>query len=93
MKGLLKNLVLKNRELIWKEAEKMQGFMALLMKPRNTGAGWTEDEKKSLKAHLKHLSAFLPALVIFLLPGGFLLLPLLAIALDRRKKKRHELEK
>jgi hypothetical protein len=37
---------------------------------------------------LKNLSKIIPALIIFLLPGGSFLLPILADVLDRRKTRR-----
>lgn len=64
--------------------------MRLLMKHRNrnTRYTWTKEEKKILCAHLWRLSSYVPAFIIFCLPGGFLLFPLLAEILDRRKNKR-----
>ena len=62
--------------------------MQLLMKNRNTGEKWTREDKKKIKLHLKSISKLVPALIIFLLPGGLLLLPFLAKVLDRRKAKR-----
>ena len=62
--------------------------MRLLMKRRNTGVAWTKDEKAEIKRHLKSLSRTVRILLIFSLPGGALLLPLLALALDRRKGRR-----
>lgn len=61
--------------------------MVLLMKHRNTQHSWTKGEKKLLRAHLWRLSSFIPALIIFCLPGGSLLFPSLAEILDRRKNK------
>jgi hypothetical protein len=84
----LKILVGKNKELIYREAEFIGGFMHRLMKPQNTGNKWTREEKKHLIRDMRHLSYYVPALIIFLLPGGSFLLPLLAEILDRRKKPR-----
>jgi len=84
----LKKFIQKNRALILKEAVYIDGFMRLLMKRRNTGKKWTKDEMTQLKMHIKHLSLYVPALFIFLLPGGSLLLPVLAEILDRRKMQR-----
>lgn len=84
----LRNLLIKNRELILKESAFMSGFMHLLMKPRNTGMHWTKDEKKELVKDIKHLSAYVPVMFIFLLPGGSMLLPFLSEILDRRKDNR-----
>lgn len=81
-------IVTKNKTMIIHEAQKLDGFMRLLMKPRNTRAKWTKEEKRQLKLHLKHLSYYVPALVIFVLPFGSLLIPLLAEILDRRRTHR-----
>ena len=69
-----------------KDLYHIQGFMQILMKPRN-GERWTPGDKIAIRAHLKSLASTLPLLLVFTLPGGSLLLPLLAWHLDRRKKK------
>jgi hypothetical protein len=84
----LKRFVLRNKELIFREAQQMQGFLHLLFKQRNTDQKWTQEEKRQLKDHLKRLSLYLPIIIIFILPGGSILLPILAEVLDRRKKRR-----
>jgi hypothetical protein len=84
----LKRLIAKNRELILAEAVLVSGFMQLFMKPVNTGISWTREEKRELKQHIRHLAGYVPVLMIFLLPGGSLLLPFLADMLDRRKQRR-----
>jgi hypothetical protein len=56
----------------------------LLMKQRN-GGKWTAEERKLLKHSLASLS---PYLVFLLMPGGFLLLPVVAWWMDHRRKKR-----
>jgi arginine repressor len=84
----LKRLILKNKELIFNEAQQIQGFLQLLFKQRNTDTKWQKEEKQQLKSHLKRLSLYVPILIIFTLPGGALLLPILAEILDRRKKRR-----
>jgi hypothetical protein len=63
-------LVDKNKELIYREAEFIGGFMHRLMKPKNTGNKWTREEKKHLITDLRHLSYYVPVLMIFLMPGG-----------------------
>jgi hypothetical protein len=90
LKSFLKNTIIKNRALIRKESRDMHDFMSLLMKHRNTNVKWTPDEIRELKSHLTHLSFYVPALIIFSLPGGALLLPLLAEVMDRREKLRHQ---
>ena len=76
------------KKLNRKEVLEIKGLMQLLMKNRNTGEKWTREDKKKIKLHLKSISKLVPALIIFLLPGGLLLLPFLAKVLDRRKAKR-----
>jgi hypothetical protein len=88
LKFILKRIILKNRNLIFNEAQQMQGFLFLLFKERNTGLKWTMEEKDQLKAYLKRLSVYVPVIILFILPGGSLLLPVLAELLDRRKKRR-----
>ncbi|MBI5407922.1 MAG: hypothetical protein HZA14_00990 [Nitrospirae bacterium] len=83
-------IISRHREVISREASLIQGFMQLLMKPSNTGNTWTKEEQTLLKSHLKHLSGYIPVLMIFLLPGGSLLLPFLAELLNRRKAKREK---
>ena len=82
------NIIAKNKALLLDEANKINDFMRLLMKRKNTRQAWTKEEKRLLRAHLWHLSSYIPALIIFCLPGGSLLFPLLAEILDRRKNKR-----
>ncbi len=85
---LISKNITKNKVMIVSEAEYMTGFMRLLMKPRNTHSLWTAEERKLLRAHLLHLSWYIPVLIIFCLPGGSLLLPVLAELLDRRRSAR-----
>jgi hypothetical protein len=73
-------------DLIQKEAVAIKGFMALLMK--GTRDKWSEAELAEIRDHLRRLSKKIPALIVFLSPGGLLMLPVLVEILDRRKKKR-----
>ncbi len=66
----------------------MQGFLYLLFKPINTNQNWTKEEKQVLLKYLRRISLYVPVLIIFTLPGGSLMLPLLAEILDRRKTRR-----
>jgi len=88
IKRLVKRVLIKNRAFILQEVLAVKGLMQLLMKSRNTGQPWTKDEKKEIKKHLRSISQMVPVIVVFLLPGGTLLLPFLAEVLDRRKKRR-----
>jgi hypothetical protein len=84
---ILKRLIDSNKELILQEGRFMRGFYVLVFKQINTGQKWTKEELRELRRHLWHLSGYIPVLVLFLLPGGSLLLPLLAELLDRRKDR------
>ena len=88
IKLFLKRHILKYRALILQESQHMAEFILLLMKRRNTGEKWTGEEITRLKSHLKHLSLYVPVLIIFVLPFGSFLLPILAEILDRREKSR-----
>ncbi|HQF07418.1 MAG TPA: LETM1 domain-containing protein [Spirochaetota bacterium] len=88
MKSLIKHIIGTHRALILNEASQIHGFMRLLMKQVNTDEKWTKDEKAELKRHLKHLSMYIPVLIIFCLPFGMLLIPILAETLDRRSSRR-----
>jgi len=88
IKLFLKRQILKNKALIFQESRHMSDLMRLLMKRRNTGVEWTGEEMTRLKSHLKRLSLYMPVLIVFVLPFGSLLLPVLAETLDRRKNGR-----
>jgi hypothetical protein len=62
--------------------------MQVLMKTRNTDEKWTREEKKEIMRHLRNIAKIIPVIAIFSLPGGAFLLPILAEALDRRRKRR-----
>lgn len=64
----------------------IQGLMQLLMKERN-GERWTPEDRRLIRRHLRALGELVPFLALFALPGGSLLLPLLAWFLDRRRSK------
>ena len=88
MKKYFKRLILVNKEAILMEVLAVKGLMQLLMKILNTDEKWTTEEKKEIKRHLKNIAKIIPAVAIFVLPGGSLLLPILAEALDRRRVRR-----
>lgn len=85
--GYIKEIYESSKAAILHEILAVRGLIQLLMKRRNTGEAWTREEKQELKAHLRSISNIVPALIIFSLPGGGLLLPVLATALDRRRIK------
>lgn len=88
IRAFLKRLLIKHKALFFQEAQRISGFLYLLMKQRNTDEKWTLEEKKEIKRNLKILAMYIPILIVFLLPGGSLLLPFLAEVMDRRKKRR-----
>ena len=88
MKKYFKRLILVNKEAILMEVLAVKGLIQLLMKIRNTDDKWTREEKKEIKRHLKNIAKIIPAVVIFILPGGSFLLPVLAEVLDRRRVRR-----
>ena len=90
---LIKSQIKKNRDLILNEAQQMNGFIRLLMKQRNTGTAWTQSEKIQLKRYILWLARLAPVLCIFLLPGGSLLIPVMAEVIDRRERSRSSIER
>ncbi|MFH1146628.1 MAG: hypothetical protein V1736_02850 [Pseudomonadota bacterium] len=78
-----RRIFLKYRDEILNEVLRIDDLMYLLTK--GTYARWSKEESAILKSHLKHLATRIPALALLLAPGGMLLLPILAEALDRRK--------
>lgn len=79
----------RERVRLWDEMTEMRGLLPLLMKQRN-GYRWTELDRKRIKVHLRKLVELSPYLVLFVAPGGFIVLPLLAWWLDRRRLKHDE---
>ena len=90
IKRYFKRLLMKNKEFILSQVLAVRGLMQLLMKNRNTGEKWTKEEIKEIKSHLRHISKMVPVIIVFLLPGGSLMLPFLAEVLDRRKTIRRK---
>jgi len=88
IKKYLKRLIIINKQAILMEVLSITGLMQVLMKTRNTDERWTKEEKKEIRMHLRNIAKIIPTIVIFSLPGGSLLLPILAEALDRRKTRR-----
>jgi len=86
--NFVRSQIRKNKDLILDEAKYLDGFMDLLMKQRNTGEKWTFRERMQLKSGIKRLVGYVPVLAVFLLPGGLLLIPIMAEAMDRRKRSR-----
>jgi len=87
-KTLIRRHLQTQRDFILSHVAPVQGLMRLLMKSRNTGLPWTREEARQLRAQLKAVARLVPTLLVFLLPGGLLLLPILAEVLDRRRPSR-----
>ena len=79
----------RERDQLLAQLVRIKGFMPLLMKPRN-GMKWTPEERTELALQLRAAAHLSPYLAVLVLPGSFLLLPLLAWWLDRRRHKRDD---
>jgi hypothetical protein len=66
---------------------RIEGLIAVLMKRRN-GQQWTPEDRALLRAEFARLARATPGFLIFMLPGGALLLPLYAWFLDTRRTRR-----
>lgn len=69
------------------EMAQTKGLMPLLMKQRN-GYHWTDEDRKTIKEDVAALVHISPYLVLFVAPGGFFAMPVLAWWLDRRRHRR-----
>lgn len=74
LKKRFTNVLLKNRNRILMEVRESKELMTLLAKSRKEEL--TEEERKIVKAQLLDILKTIPALAIFLLPFGSILLPL-----------------
>ena len=75
------------RLFIRNEFSQVRGFIPILMKRRN-GGKWSEEDRAMLQRNLRALSNLSPYLIPLIMPGGILMLPLLAWWLDYRRKGR-----
>lgn len=78
----------RERQAVLVEAVKVKGLMPLLMKRRN-GGRWTPAELADLHVRMRALVHLSPYLVVLVLPGSFVVLPVLAWWLDRRRQQRY----
>lgn len=76
----------RERRALLAEMVQVRGLMPLLMKRRNK-QGWSDADLRELTIHLKRLSKLSPYIVVFVMPGGFVMLPVLAWWLDRRRQR------
>lgn len=72
----IKVLLLKNKKRLEKELQQNKELLALLVKYTHTKL--TDEEKEQMRAQLLEVFRTIPAFAIFLLPGGLLLLPIVA---------------
>jgi hypothetical protein len=79
-------MALEKEYILWAFV-KVEGLMPLLMKPRNYQK-WTSEDKRELRLHLKRLSRVSPYIDLLVMPGGFVMLPVMAWWLDRRSSRR-----
>ncbi|SLM46458.1 protein of unknown function [Nitrospira japonica] len=77
----------RERERIRTEMAGIWGLLGLLMKQRN-GAWWATEERRRLGLELRRVVALCPYLLALLAPGSFVLLPVVAWWLDRRRQSR-----
>ena len=87
--GYTKLVSLQNRQRaqVLAEITEIRGFMPLLMKQRN-GIHWTHKDRRLIMKQMRSLARLSPYAVALLLPGGLLVLPLMAWWLDRRRLQR-----
>ena len=71
----LKVLLHKNKQRLSLELQQSKEAISLIKKA--THADLSEEEKEKIKIQLLDICKAIPALAVFLLPGGALLLPLL----------------
>lgn len=72
----IQKLLLKNKQSLQKELSESKELVQLIRK--STSEKLTEEEKQKVKSQLIDVFKSVPALAIFLLPGGMILLPLVA---------------
>ncbi|MSP95993.1 MAG: hypothetical protein EXR29_01960 [Betaproteobacteria bacterium] len=80
------DLAERERKALLAEMVQVGGLMPLLMKPRNKQK-WSEADLRELRVHLNRIARLSPYVVVFVMPGGFAMLPALAWWLDRRRQR------
>jgi hypothetical protein len=76
----LKETVVRNKKAVWKKISESDEMLRLLWRFARGGT-LTDEEQKRVREQLLDLARVVPALGIFALPGGAILLPMLARAL------------
>jgi hypothetical protein len=82
----IRDLTEREKKYLVNEILQVKGLMPLLMKPRNKQR-WTREDRAELRVHLQRLSDISPYLIVLALSGSFLMLPVLAWWLDRRRNR------
>jgi len=77
----------RQRQYIRNEIIHARGLIPLLMKHRN-GSSWTREERILLLRELRAVSNLSPYLLPLVMPGGVLMLPVLAWWMDYRGQHR-----
>jgi len=77
----------REREYITCHLIKVKGLMPLLMRRRN-GGRWTRAERLELQQQFSALADISPYLLVLAMPGSFVVMPVLAWWLDRRRLTR-----
>ena len=80
------DLAERERKALLSEMVQVKGLMPLLMKPRNKQK-WSDADLQELRVHIQRLTKLSPYIVVFVMPGGFAMLPVLAWWLDRRRQR------
>lgn len=79
----------RQRDHLIGEFREVRGLRSLLMKRRN-GSRWTDTERDALQRQLRALAHLSPYLVVLAVPGSFVVMPMLAWWLDRRRIRRSD---
>ncbi len=77
----------RERRFLLAEMSQVKGLMPVLMKRRNKQK-WSEEDIVHIRAQLRRVTRLSPYLVVIVMPGGFVVLPVLAWWLDRRRARR-----
>ena len=83
----VRNLTQREKDFLIGEIQQARGLMPILMKQRN-GQRWTAEDRVQLRSHFGRLTRLSPYLVLVVMPGGFLILPVFAWWLDRRRLRK-----
>lgn len=74
----------RERRRLLAEFTQVKGLMPLLMKQRNHEP-WSRADREEIHQHMRRLAHLSPYVVLLVLPGSFVMLPLFAWWMDRRR--------